>query len=180
MPRLFSAVKLPVEIEDTLSSLETDIPGARWMSSDDYHITVRFFGDMDGREADDLVAGLSAQLLPMFRITVGGLACFGGDRPRALIAEVDGGAPLRHLNRAHEQAARKAGLEPERRKFTPHVTVARLDGTRAETIARFIQSAKLPPFEPFLAESVELFSSRPGIGGSPYVLEHSFQLRPPT
>jgi len=176
MPRLFSGFRVSEEAEDWLSGLETDLPGARWSDPDDYHATIRFFGDVDRHVADDIIAGLSAARQVSFSARIKGLACYGGDRPRNLVAEIEAGPGLEDIRRAHERAALAAGLEPERRKYQPHVTIARLDGTRAETVARFIQSVTIATLPEFGVGEVALFSSRPGSGGGPYVAEETFSL----
>lgn len=176
MPRLFSGFRASQEAEDWLSGLELDMPGARWIDPDDYHVTLRFFGDVDRHVADDIVSGLSAARQVSFAARVTGLSCFGGDRPRALVADIDGGPALEDLARVHERIAQAAGLPPERRKYHPHVTIARLEGTRPETVARFIQSFSMPALPEFGVSEVILFSARPGTGGGPYVQEEAFSL----
>jgi 2'-5' RNA ligase len=176
MPRLFSAFRISQEAEDWLSGLELEMYGARWINREDYHVTIRFFGDVDRHAASDIAAGLSAARQVSFTTAVTGLACYGGDRPRNLVASIEAGSALDDLHRTHERVALTAGLQPERRKYLPHVTIARLEGTRPETIARFLQSftkAALPRFD---VGEVVLFSSRPGSGGGPYVAEETFNL----
>ena len=176
MPRLFSAFRVSEEAEGWLSGLELDMPGARWIDPADYHVTIRFFGDVDRHVADDILAGLAAARQVGFSAQIKGLACFGGDRPRALVAEIEAGPALADLRRAHERVALAAGLEPERRKFSPHLTLARLDGTRAETVARFIQSFSMASPPKFDVGEVVLFSARPERGRGPYVPEETFSL----
>jgi len=176
MPRLFSGFRVSEEAEDWLGGLELNLYGARWIDPSDYHVTIRFFGDVDRHQAADIVAGLEATRQVSFEAGIKGLACFGGDRPRALVAEIEAGSALDDLRHAHERVALAAGLPPERRKYTPHTTLARLDGTRSETVARYIQSFTqcLPP--KFVVAEVVLFSARPGTGGGPYLAEETFNL----
>lgn len=176
MPRLFSAFRVSEETEDWLSGLQLEMYGARWLAPADYHVTIRFFGDVDRHQADDLFAGLAAARQVSFEARIRELGCFGGDRPRALVAEIKAGPALDDLRRAHERVAIAAGLRPEQRKYSPHVTLARLEGTRPETVARFIQSSTsaLPPA--FGVGEVVLYSARTGAGGGPYVPEETFSL----
>lgn len=176
LPRLFSAFQLPEAVEDWLSGLEIEMHGARWANPDNFHVTIRFFGDVDGHVADDIVAGLESSYPPAFEARIKGLSCFGGDRPRALVAEIEAGPELAALYRAHERIAQSAGLPPERRKYAPHVTLARLDGARPDTIARFIQSVSEPTLPAFVVNEIVLLSARPGAGGGPYVPEATFNL----
>ena len=76
-----------------------------------------------------------------------------------------------------ERAARSAGLPPEKHGFKPHVTLARLKGTRPESVARVLEGLGAFQSAPFQVESFALFSSRPKVGGGPYVVEDTFELR---
>ena len=179
MPRLFSAFKVSEEAEDWLAGLELDLYGARWIDPTDFHVTIRFFGDVDRHQAADIVAGLAAARQVSFEAEITGLGCFGGNQPRALVAEIEAGEALEDLRRLHERVAQAAGLAPERRKYAPHLTLARLDGTRPETVARFIQSfARALPAK-FSVGEILLFSARPGTGGGPYIAEETFSLARP-
>ena len=63
---------------------------------------------------------------PPFVVTVEGLSWFGADKPRAIVARIKPTAPLVELQADHERWLRRIGLPPAPRKFTPHVTLARL------------------------------------------------------
>ena len=99
---------------------------------------------------------------------------FGGDSPRVLFATVETSEPFIDLARANETAARRAGLAPESRKFSPHVTIARLQAPRIDPIARFLSSKGGFATEPFLVSEFVLFSAKPNTGGGPYVVEQVF------
>jgi RNA 2',3'-cyclic 3'-phosphodiesterase len=99
----------------------------------------------------------------------------GGDRPRALYAAVRPSAELADLQAEQERLVRRAGVAPERRKFTPHVTLARLKREASpEAVAMYLSQA--PRFAPvaFAATAVTLFSARESTGGGPYVAEAVF------
>ena len=177
MPRLFTGLEIPEDAADELAGLGLEMYGASWLSPDDYHVTLRFFGDVDGRVADEIVAGLDQVDVAPFAMRLAGLDCFGGSSPRALIARIEEVPGLVELHRAHERVARAAGLPPEGRRFTPHVTLARLKGTYPETVARFIQSFGRLRLPPIPVERFVLYSARPGTGGGPYVAEEIFPLR---
>ena len=176
MPRLFSAFRVPAPVEDWLSDLEHDMPGARWTDPSDYHVTLRFFGDVDKHVTNDILAGLESTFLPVFPAHIRGLGVYGGDRPRVLVAEIEPHPALTDLHRAHERIAFSAGLEPDRRKYSPHITLARLHGTLPESIASFIQSFTPASLPSFTVEEVELMSARDGSGGGPYLTEATFRL----
>ena len=115
MPRLFTAIEFPDDIRDELHRLRMPLPGARWMKPESYHITLRFAGDIGNGEAREFMANLALIEPDGFEIRLSGLGVFGGDDPHAIWAGVEPDAELEELARAHEKAARNAGLAPETR-----------------------------------------------------------------
>ena len=174
MPRLFTAIEIPEAIRVRLSLLRAPLSGAKWIEPENMHITVRFAGDIDGRAADEFVDFLAGVRARPFEVTVKGVGAFGGRDPRVLWAGVEAGEPLEALYRAHDRAARTAGLEPEGRAFKPHVTLARMRGARQHAVARFLEEHGALRAEPFTATRFVLLSARPGTGGPPYVVEVAF------
>jgi RNA 2',3'-cyclic 3'-phosphodiesterase len=176
VPRLFTGLAVPPAIADALRAWQGGLPGARWIEPGDFHVTLRFIGDVDATTADDVVEALSEmRVRPALTVTLDGLGIFGGDRPRALYASVVPEAELTDLQAEQERLVRRAGVEPERRKFTPHVTLARLrrDAT-PEAAAMYLSQA--PVFAPLIytSDRVTLFSARDSTGGGPYVAEAEF------
>jgi 2'-5' RNA ligase len=176
MPRLFTGIEIPQDIRLRLATLKAPLPGAKWVEPESLHITLRFAGDIDNVAAGELYDALAQISVPAFKVTIAGLGAFGGNDPRVLWAGVTGGPELETLQRAHERAARMAGLAPEGRGYKPHVTLARLKNSRADAVARYLGRAGDVRFEPFLVERFVLFSSRPRVGGGPYVVEEAFPL----
>ena len=114
------------------------VVGARWLEPEDYHITLRFVGDIDARTAHDIAETLGDIRRPKAHVRFEGLSWFGGDKPRAIVAKVKADPALMDLQAEHERRLRRIGVEPETRKFTPHVTLARLRGVaqgRSRTIS---------------------------------------------
>lgn len=176
MPRLFTGIELPEAVRDAIGDLEAPIPGARWIEMDDLHLTLRFAGDVTPRIADELVGFLADIEIEPFEIQVKGLDTFGGKDPRTLYAGIVAGEGLERLHRANERAARAAGLPPEGRKFTPHVTIARLSNPRIEALARFLQHNGRFATAPFMVERFVLYGAKPGTGGGPYTIEQAFPI----
>ena len=176
MPRLFSGLEIPPEIAERLSFFRGGLPGARWIEPSDYHVTLRFLGDVDEIVAADVDAGLrEARARAPLTVTLEGLASFGGDRPRALYAAVAATPELADLQEEHERIARRAGAAPERRKFTPHVTLARLNREATpEAVARVLTEAGVFPRLSFTARRAALFSARTSRGGGPYLVEAAY------
>jgi 2'-5' RNA ligase len=151
--------------------------GARWIDPENYHITLRFIGDVDYTTAQEVVDSLDRLAnSEAFTIRLDHLGTFGGDKPRALFAGVENNTALLRLQAAHERVLQRIGLAPEGRKFVPHVALARLRGASDIDLARFIALAgRFDPME-FPVGRFVLFSSRDSVGGGPYLIEHAYPL----
>lgn len=179
MPRLFTALEIPPDIGFALSLKRGGLMGARWIDPENYHITLRFIGDIDGRTADEAVDVLARYgAAEPFEVTIDHLGVFGGNKPRALYAGVAPSEPLLRLQAAHERALQRIGLPAEGRKFVPHITLARLRDTPPSDLAAHIaQAGQFVPLR-FVAHSFVLYSSKDSVGGGPYVIEQDFPLAP--
>jgi 2'-5' RNA ligase len=176
VPRLFTAFEIPPEIGARLAYFRGGLTGARWIEPEDYHITLRFFGDIDGRTAqaldDDLFATeVMAAGATTLRLDLDEIGVFGGQQPRALIARLKPDAALSRLQATHEAIARRNGLAPETRKFAPHVTLARLRGVEPQAVGLWLSERAFPLSLSFEAERFALYSARDSVGGGPYHIE---------
>jgi len=177
LPRLFTGLEIPKDVAFALSLKRGGLHGARWMDPGNYHITLRFIGDVDYPTADEVTDALDRLAnSEAFVLRLDHLGSFGGDKPRALYAGVEVNTTLIRLQAAQERVLQRLGLPPEGRKFTPHVSLARLRGTSAEEIARFIAlSGRFQPLE-FAVGRFVLFSSKDSVGGGPYLVEQAYPL----
>jgi 2'-5' RNA ligase len=176
VPRLFTGLEIPPSLALDLSLLRGGLAGARWIDQANYHITLRFIGDIDDRLAHDIAELLDTVRRPPLEVMLDGLDVFGGSRPRALIAKVVPTAPLIELQAEHERLIRRAGAPAETRKFTPHVTLARLRDTPARAAADWLAERGGGLHGGFAAPRFVLFSSRASTGGGPYVVEADYPL----
>jgi 2'-5' RNA ligase len=178
MPRLFTGIEVPPAIALELSRLRGGLPGARWIDPPNYHITLRFIGDVDYGVARDVLSVLGkVRDRSALTITLDEIASFGGQRPRAVFAKVRPTSELMDLQAEQERLLRRVGIEPETRKFTPHVTLARLRREAGATdVAHYIAALGRVPKLTFTADRYVLFSSRDSVGGGPYVVEAAFPL----
>jgi RNA 2',3'-cyclic 3'-phosphodiesterase len=176
MPRLFIGLEIPDDVADKLSALRGGIAGARWSDPDDYHVTLRFIGDIEPRLADDLVDALEGVRAKPLRVEFDGLGAFGGDKPHTVVARVRANDALSDLQGELERRVRRLGLAPEPRKFTPHVTLARLRRATPHDVAAYLTIRPALALPAFVADRVALFSARESVGGGPYHLETTFAL----
>lgn len=176
MPRLFTGLEIPPDLAMDLSSLRGGLFGARWIDAENYHITLRFIGDIDDKTANEVHATLEKVRRPSFTVTLEGLGSFGGARPRALIARAKSEPALIELQAEHERLMRRIGMAPEPRKYTPHVTLARLRTASCAAVADYLAARGYFFSRRFEARRFVLFSSRESSGGGPYVVEATYPL----
>ena len=176
MPRLFTGLEIPPEIATALSMFRGGLSGARWIDVENYHLTLRFIGDVDERTANDVYLSLERVRRPPLTVTLNGLDTFGGDKPRAIVAKAKAETPLVELQAEHERLLRRIGIPSEPRKFVPHVTLARLRAASAMAVADYLGAHGYFPGRSFEAKRFVLFSARASIGGGPYVIEAAYPL----
>lgn len=176
MPRLFTAVEVPAQIAASLSLLRGGLPGARWIDVENYHITLRFIGDIGDLAASEIADALSRVDRPPFELELEGLGALGGRKPHSIVACVRTSPELKNLQAEHERIIQRIGLEPERRKFAPHVTLARLRHAYEPDVAGYLSMRGAFRTAPFPVGRFVLLSSRASRGGGPYVMEEAFPL----
>jgi len=177
MPRLFTGLEIPPAIALPLSFKRGGLPGARWIDPENYHITLSFVGDVPGGTAREVTheLGEAGRTGPV-EINLDHLDAFGGDKPRALIARVQPSPALTMLKGEIDAALMRAGVRPEKRRFVPHVTLARLKGTTAPEVAHYLEDSADTVSLKFVAPRFVLFSSKPSLGGGPYGHEQTYGL----
>ncbi len=150
MHRLFVAIRPPEEIRDLLIDAMDDTAGFRWQDDEQLHLTLRFVGEIDRPVAEDLADALGRVRGESFELRVSGVGRFEQRSSGALWAGVEPKAPLAALSAKVERVCLAVGLEPERRAFHPHVTLARWKGRRSREVQDFLQrqgGLSSPPFE---------------------------------
>lgn len=110
MPRLFTALEVPGPIAFALSLLRGGLPGARWISPENYHITLRFIGDVDESTADEVAEALSRIDRPRFELSLEGLGAFGSRRPHSIYAAARLSPALTALQAEQERLVQRIGL----------------------------------------------------------------------
>lgn len=176
MPRLFTGLELPGAVVGQLALMRGGVVGASWVEPENYHITLRFIGDVDGDVARDIDETLSDVRKPKAPVRFEGLSWFGGGKPRAIVAKVRPEPALMDLQAEQERRLRRIGVEPETRRYTPHATLAYLRGVGQASVASYLAARGALLAESFTAERFVLYSARDGSGGGPYVVEAAYPL----
>jgi RNA 2',3'-cyclic 3'-phosphodiesterase len=176
--RLFVALELPWELRELLSGLSgRGIPGARWVQAENYHLTLRFIGETPAFRAEEIDQALAALRVRGFDLTLAGLGTFEkGGRAVSLWVGVERNPALDHLRAKVETALQRVGLEPERRRFAPHVTLARLDNVAEGRLGAFLQAHNLFRAPAVPVEHFTLFSSQLGKEQAVYTPEVEYTL----
>ncbi len=178
--RLFVALPLPETLREHLAALQHGLPSARWVATENLHLTLRFIGEVDGRQARDIDAALAQVRFARFPVTLCGVGPFGeGKKLRALWVGVDPNPELERLYHKLEQALRSAGLPPEGRKFKPHVTLARFKGGPGRRLHGYLARNALFRGETFEAREFVLYSSFLSQSGAIHTPEAVYALAPP-
>ena len=135
MPRLFTALEIPRDATLSLSLLRGGLPGARWIDTENYHITLRFIGDVEGHVADEVAIALDRVRRSTCNVTLSGVGSFGSKKPHSVYASVAPSSELLALQAEIEGICQMLGLPADPRKFVPHVTLARLRNTAPHYLA---------------------------------------------
>ncbi|WP_169566086.1 RNA 2',3'-cyclic phosphodiesterase [Sneathiella limimaris] len=177
--RLFVAIDLPEDFKQQIAALQSGIPDARWIPSQNAHVTLSFLGEINEADMVDIGLALSKIKAPSFLLELSGVGVFGNDkRPRILWIGVNGSPELLSLQSKVANTLTRCGVKLEDRRFRPHVTLARVYGSPYEKVRNHLSQHALFKTRCHLVEEFTLFSSHMGHGGSHYEKEISFDLEP--
>ena len=177
MIRLFVGIPIPADIKLRLSLMSGGLPGARWVNEENYHLTLRFIGEVDEGLADDIDATLGQIDHAAFELSLEGAGYFGKpNAARAVWAGVAKSENLLHLHAKIETALQRMGQPAEERKYTPHVTLARMRGTPKAKLDEYIAGHMGFAAGPIAVRSFTLFSSFLSSSGAIYIPEANYTL----
>jgi 2'-5' RNA ligase len=177
MIRLFVALALPAAIKAQLALLSGGIPGAKWVPPENYHLTLRFIGEVESWRAEEVDEALANIRARPFELSLRGVGLFEkAGRIGSLWVGVEKTEQLGLLQSKVEIALQRIGLEPERKRFAPHVTLARTDRAAPEKLVAYVQAHNLFRLPPMAVEHFTLYSSRLGKEAAVYVPEVEYEL----
>lgn len=175
--RLFVAIDLPEAIENKLVGISFGLPGARWVPLDQLHLTVRFIGEVDGGLFHDICSGLEQVEVDEFPLTLKGLGYFPPRKePRVLWVGMEKNDPLLALRKKVDSVLAGCGLAPEKRKFSPHITLARLKKTPLNRVMQFLAGNALFSLPEFTVTRFCLYSSVLTPKGAVHSVEAEYRL----
>src|ERR1700761_2945513 len=175
--RLFVALSIPDVVAHGLMLLQGGVRGARWQAREQLHLTLRFIGEVDGRDAhalDDALAGIDA---PAFELQLHAVGQFGNKQPHSLWAAARQNDLLDHLQRKVDSAIRRVGVPADAHKFTPHVTLARLRHPDLDKTREWLTHHALFTSSKTAVDAFHLYSSKLTSDGSIYRIEQTYDLR---
>jgi len=175
--RLFVAIDLPETVQERLAGLSCGLPGARRVPPEQLHLTLRFIGEVDAALMQDIHHALSEVTVVPFFLQLAGVGFFPPRKqPQLIWAGVEKNEQLVRLRNRIEYRLVRLGLEPERRKFFPHITLARLRRTPSSRVAGFMQEHSLFYSTPFQVTRFRLYSSVLNSRGSRHYPEQEYLL----
>jgi 2'-5' RNA ligase len=181
MQRLFVSIDLPQTVKRELVGICLGLPGARWMADDQIHLTLRFIGEVDGGVFQDIREGLAEIQGSAFAVRLVGLGFFPPRRqPRVLWAAVEPVEPVVVLRNRVESLLVRLGIEPEGRKFSPHVTIARLRDTPVAKLTQYLAGKALFASSEFKVDAFHLYSSVLTSTGAIHQIEARYPLISPS
>jgi len=177
MPRLFVAIDPSAPVRDALARLSHGVPGAKWVAPEQFHLTLRFIGEVDGGMLDEIAEALGDVEAPAFTLALDGVGHFPPrGAPRVLWAGVNDDAALGRLHERIEARLRWLGVAPDRRGFAPHVTLARLKQAPLARVRDYLALNGGFATEDFPVTEFQLYSSHLGTAGAVHRVEASYPL----
>ena len=175
--RLFVALPIPDSVAREMLLLQGGVPGARWQHREQLHLTLRFIGEVDGRDARAIDDALSVIEAPAFSLQFHGVGQFGNKQPHTLWAAARKNEVLDHLARKVDTAIRRVGQPQDSHKFMPHVTLARLKHPELDKVREWLVEHALSTSAEFTVTAFCLYSSKLTSDGSIYRVEREYSLR---
>lgn len=176
--RLFVAIEPPQYVKDRLAELRKELKGFHWVPPDRMHLTLKFIGDVPGQFQKEIEAALDSFVVHPFILPMRGVGAFPTpERAHAVWAGIDNGHPrLFQLQKRIEDALFNIGIEPEKRLYLPHITLARVNHAAAETVRQFLKRNQDFESAPFRVDQFSLMRSEVSEGKRQYVVEKLWEL----
>ncbi|BBL52794.1 RNA 2',3'-cyclic phosphodiesterase [Bartonella quintana] len=178
MYRLFSALQIPKKTTEALISLQNGLLKAQWINPQNFHVTLSFFGEIESSLADELMRAFDTIKLPPFMLHMNGFKVFGSENaPHSLVVRIEPCETLSLLHEKMECIRSNLGLNPDKKQFTPHITLARLLDIKPEDLPFYLSSRGDFSFPPFKVDHFALLLSPSPLSDAPYVVKRRWALQ---
>lgn len=177
MIRLFVAIDLPEHILEKICSICHGVPGIKWMPVEQLHLTLRFIGEVDDENFHDISTALHSIHFSPFELTIRGIGQFMNNKwPVVLWVGIKESQALLRLHRLIEKTLTETGIKPEKKKFHPHITMARLRSIPLQRLEFYLNEYNSFETPPFVISEFQLFSSRLRSKGALHCVEERYGL----
>lgn len=178
MIRLFTAIPIPQDIRPLLHRMGCSLPMARAVPDEQIHLTLRFIGEVESNRYLDIKENLSFVSGSSFSLEIQGVGHFPPrGKPRVLWAGVQPVEKVAQLKRKIDVCLARCEIGPDKRKFSPHITFARLYDTPLKRVTEFLAGNSFLQFHKFDVDCFHLLSSRLLPKGAVHTLEAVYPLR---
>jgi len=176
MIRLFVAIDIPESVRKEVEGLGRSIPNARPVPADQLHLTLKFIGEVESSRLLDIKDALEKIVLPKFSLALKGVGTFPPrGMPRVLWAGVQHSERTMTLRNAIEKSLAAIDI-PREKRYTPHLTLARLKNSPIHRLQQFLAGNAFLQSEEFTIDSFHLYRSQLSQKGALHFLESSFPL----
>ena len=179
--RAFIAIDLPEILQERLRALDRKLRPQfeglplHWVPVENIHLTLKFLGDVSQDNLKSIAEVLQKECATAapFEVHVEGLGLFpNAQRPRVIWVGVSGGEPMLTLQQSLEAGLAQLGYAPERRPFSPHLTLGRIqrkaDARQKKQVADIIAQHDVGLLGTAVADEVALFKSELNPDGAVY------------
>ncbi len=177
MIRLFVAIDIPESIQKEVQGMGRAIPNARPVPADQLHLTLKFIGEVEGSSFLDIQESLKEIVHPKFLLALKGVGTFPPRGiPRILWAGVEPAAGIVALRNTIEKTLAAVGIAREKKKYTPHLTLARLNNCPIRHLQNYLAGNAFLQTPEFTVDNFHLYSSQLSPKGALHTLESSYPL----
>ena len=187
--RTFIAVDFPPNMLKKIGEITTFFKtltpekGLKWVETGNLHLTIKFLGEIEENKTDQVKHTLAQALKDQncFDIEIAGLGMYPNKRaPRVIWLGIVGASPLKEVYQVINRELTALDLTPERRAFSPHLTIARIrkhtDRQQAQQIGEILSTYKVESLGLTTIKQVHLYQSVLTPSGPIYTLLHSVDL----
>ncbi|WP_028578887.1 RNA 2',3'-cyclic phosphodiesterase [Desulfogranum japonicum] len=175
--RLFVALDLPENIQERIRPLCCGLPNARWIPPEQLHLTLSFIGEVDGATFHDIREALHGISAPTLQLQLDGIGFFPPrGKPRVVWIGLARNQVLYDVQKKIHTRLLQLGLDMETRKYSPHITIARLNNTPAAKVGRYMEEYGLFCTQEFEVSQFVLYSSVLGRKGATHLVEQAYPL----